>query len=152
MYPSIKSFFEPLNFPIKIKGTVDRIDEFNGITRIIDYKTGSVKQDKVRVMNWEDITLDYDKYSKPFQILTYALMMSQSAPLKFPLQAGIISFKNLKSGFLPFQKQISYGKYDDFISEETLNDFNQELCKLILEIFDERTDFVEKEIKSFSSF
>ncbi|PSG90458.1 PD-(D/E)XK nuclease family protein [Aurantibacter aestuarii] len=143
---------EPLNFPIKIKGTVDRIDEFNGITRIIDYKTGSVKQDKVRVMNWEDISLDYDKYSKPFQILTYALMMSQSAPLKFPLQAGIISFKNLKSGFLPFQKQISYGKYDDFISQETLNDFKQELCKLILEICDEKTDFVEKEIKSFSSF
>jgi ATP-dependent helicase/nuclease subunit B len=141
-----------LNFQVKIKGTVDRIDEFDGVTRIIDYKTGSVKQDKVRVMNWEDINNDYDKYSKPFQILTYALMMAQSNQLKFPLQAGIISFKNLKSGFLPFQKQISRGKYDDIITEDTLQEFKKELINLILEICNEEIDFKEKEIKSFSTF
>ena len=29
-----------INFPIKLKGIVDRIDELDGVTRIIDYKTG----------------------------------------------------------------------------------------------------------------
>ena len=31
-----------LNFPVKIVGVVDRMDEFNGDLRIIDYKTAEI--------------------------------------------------------------------------------------------------------------
>lgn len=56
-----------LNFPIKIKGKVDRVDECNGVTRIIDYKTGNVQQNQVEVVNWEDITTVYKSIAKVFR-------------------------------------------------------------------------------------
>jgi hypothetical protein len=64
-----------LNFSVSLTGKVDRVDEFNGTLRVIDYKTGKVEQNKVEIVNWEDITSDYAKYSKSFQILMYAYMM-----------------------------------------------------------------------------
>ena len=138
-----------LNFPMKIKGKVDRVDQYNGITRIIDYKTGRVDQNKVEIVNWEDITTDYNKYSKSFQVLTYAYMMSLSNNLQLPIEAGIISFKNLSAGFLKFSKKDSVGNYakkDTLITDDTLDSFSNELKKLILEIYNPDMPFTEKEV------
>ncbi|NJY61382.1 PD-(D/E)XK nuclease family protein [Salinimicrobium sp. CDJ15-81-2] len=141
---------EELDFPVFLKGTVDRVDEFNGKFRIIDYKTGKVDQSKVEVVEWEEIALDYDKYSKPFQILTYALMMDDKDPLPSEFEAGIISFKNMQGGFLKFCKKDKKGygaKKETNITSETLEAFKEQLKNLILEICDPETPFVEKEIK-----
>ncbi|WP_298531879.1 PD-(D/E)XK nuclease family protein [uncultured Algibacter sp.] len=137
-----------LNFPIVLKGKVDRVDEYNGITRIIDYKTGSVLPNQVEIVNWEDITTDYKKYSKSFQVLSYAYMMQQSKILNSPFEAGIISFKNLSSGFMKFSKKEStYSRSkDSLITEETLNAFKIELTKLIRDICDPKIDFIEKDV------
>ncbi len=138
-----------LEFPIRLTGKVDRVDEYNGVTRIIDYKTGKVDQNKVELVNWEDITTDYTKYSKSFQVLMYAYMMNQDSAFKCPVQAGIISFKNLNSGFLKFAKKDkagAYAKKDTFISEVTLDSFYIELEKLILEICNPNIPFIEKEV------
>ena len=43
-----------INFPIKIRGIVDRIDLYNGTLRIIDYKTGNVKAGDLKVVNFEE--------------------------------------------------------------------------------------------------
>ncbi len=138
-----------LNFPVNLTGKVDRIDEYNGTTRIIDYKTGIVNQSSVEIINWEDITTDYNKYSKSFQVLTYALMMHQSKQIKLPAEAGIISFKNLSNGFLKFSKKDkagAYAKKDSLITEDVLNKFNDQLKQLILEICSIDIPFTEKEI------
>jgi RecB family exonuclease len=37
-----------LPFPVLIKGNVDRIEERNGVIRIIDYKTGKVEKSSVK--------------------------------------------------------------------------------------------------------
>ncbi|MFP4844470.1 PD-(D/E)XK nuclease family protein [Winogradskyella sp. PE311] len=139
---------EGLNFPIKLTGKVDRIDEYNGITRIIDYKSGKVEQNKVEISNWEDLTTDYDKYSKSFQILSYAYMMHQKKLIQLPVEAGIISFKNLSGGFLKFGKKASqYSRIkDQAITQSTLDSFELELKKLILEIFNPKINFIEKEL------
>src|SRR5690606_38180288 len=76
-----------LGFPVKLKGKVDRVDEYNGTTRIVDYKTGKVEQNQVEIADWTDITTDYKKYSKSFQVLCYAYMMQASKGLKFPVEA-----------------------------------------------------------------
>jgi len=137
-----------INFPIYLTGKVDRVDQFNGMTRIIDYKSGKVDSSKISVINWEDITTDYDKYSKSFQILTYAYSMVKEGKVNLPLEAGIISFKNLSAGFLKFNKKESSHDRNKvtLISEDTLQYFEIELKKLIVEICNLDMNFIEKEI------
>ncbi|SDG79430.1 PD-(D/E)XK nuclease family protein [Winogradskyella thalassocola] len=139
---------EGLDFPIKLKGKVDRIDSFNGMTRVIDYKSGKVEQNKVEIVNWEDLTSDYDKYSKSFQILCYAYMMRQQNLIELPIEAGIISFKNLSEGLLKFGKKASSHarSKDQLITNETLDNFEIELKKLITEICNPKLNFTEKEL------
>lgn len=137
-----------LDFPVKLIGKVDRVDSYNGTTRIIDYKTGKVLQNQVEVTQWEDIHSDYDKYSKPFQVLMYALLLKDEEIFSLPLEAGIISFKNLGSGFIKFYKKENEERNankDSLITNEILNTFQQELSKLILEIFNPEINFTEKE-------
>lgn len=138
-----------LNFPVTLVGKVDRVDTYNGITRIIDYKTGRVDQNLVEIVNWEDITTNYNKYSKSFQVLTYAYMMHASGQIKLPVEAGIVSFKNLSAGFLKFTKKDKSGngaKKESLITTETLNSFSIELKQLILEICNPNMPFTEKEV------
>jgi hypothetical protein len=143
---AIEIKIEGLDFPIRLKGKVDRVDSFNGITRVIDYKSGKVEQNKVEVINWEDLTTDYDKYSKSFQVLCYAYMMKQQNRIELPIEAGIISFKNLNEGFLKFGKKASSHarSKDQLITQETLDDFEIELKKLITEICNPKINFTEK--------
>ncbi|MCZ4317720.1 PD-(D/E)XK nuclease family protein [Aequorivita viscosa] len=137
--------FSELDFPVNIHGKVDRVDEYNGQLRIIDYKTGQVKQGDVEIIEWEEINQDY-KFSKAFQILMYALMMNKELPIN-NAEAGIISFKNLGSGFLKFgTKTSAYSKRNHQINADTLATFTVELKKLILEICDPNIPFTEKEI------
>ena len=145
---NVKITIEGLNIDIHLKGTVDRIDLCNGVTRIIDYKTGKVEQTNVTVVNWEELPTDYKKYSKSFQVLMYAYMLSKKTALKFPVEAGIISFKNLSEGFIKFAKKEKPGnsKKDTNITQDTLSDFEVELKKLITEICNPNIPFTEKEV------
>ena len=135
-----------LEFPIKIKGIVDRVDEYNGILRIIDYKTGLVNQTNLNIVAWEDLVTD-NKYSKIIQVLAYAKMIHNDSPFE-NAEAGIISFKNLNSGFLKFTKREKPrgGTTNSFISGEILTEYSEQLKNLILEIFNQKIPFTEKEV------
>lgn len=137
-----------LPFKVALKGKVDRVDELDGTIRVIDYKSGKVEQNKVEIVNWEDLTTDYDKYSKSFQILSYTYMMHQKKKIELPVEAGIISFKNLNEGFLKFgvKESTRSQKKNQLITEETLNNFEVELKKIIIEICNPNIDFIEKEL------
>lgn len=136
-----------IDHPIHLKGKLDRIDSKDGITRIIDYKTGKVALKDVEIVDWENLTAEYD-YSKAFQLLCYALMYDHNNAVG-DIQAGIISFKNLKSGLLPFALKDKKGRgavKNHFINEEILASFKIELKKLILEICNPLLPFKEKEV------
>ena len=130
-----------LPFPIKIAGKVDRIEERNGIIRIIDYKTGKVEKASVTLKSWNGLTEDI-KSDKIIQVLAYAYMYENEAEGK-PIEAGIISFKNLKSGFLPFvfkeDKEIN-----SIINESILTNYLEQMLLLLNEILDENVPFQEK--------
>ncbi|AXT52075.1 PD-(D/E)XK nuclease family protein [Aquimarina sp. BL5] len=135
-----------LDFPVFIKGKVDRIDELDGQLRIIDYKTGKVIKSDVVLMDWDVITEDY-KYSKAIQVLAYAYMQYNQQSLSEPFQAGIISFKNLKEGFLKFGTKTSVrGKVDYEITTEVFDEYLLQLKKLITEISTLEIPFTEKEV------
>lgn len=133
-----------INFPIFLGGKVDRIDLYNDRLRIIDYKTGRVQQGEVELADWNIIIEDY-KYSKAFQVLAYALMTREELSFDH-MEAGIISFKNLHSGFLKFAKRDKPrgGTKETAITEEILSEFTLQLKKLILEICDPNIPFTEK--------
>ncbi len=137
---------EELNFPVKIKGKVDRVDEFNNKLRIIDYKTGLVKQSDLNIVDWNDLSTDY-KYAKIFQVLAYSLMIKDKIPFE-NAQAGIVSFKNLKEGFLNFGKKENPGdrQRNTTISDKILTEYSIQLKNLIKEICNPKIPFTEKEI------
>ncbi|MBF2707407.1 PD-(D/E)XK nuclease family protein [Flavobacterium soyangense] len=130
-----------LPFPVKIGGSVDRIEERNGNIRIIDYKTGKVEKTNVTLKSWKGLTEDI-KNDKIIQVLAYVFMFEKEANGK-PIEAGIISFKNLKSGFLPFN--FKDGKEGNvIIGEEILNNYLEQMVLLLNEILDVNISFEEK--------
>ena len=130
-----------LPFPVKIGGSVDRIEERNGIIRIIDYKTGKVEQANVTLKSWKGLTEDI-KNDKIIQVLAYAYMYEEKAGGK-PIEAGIISFKNLKSGFLPFN--FKEGKEGTtIINAVLLSNYLEQIVLLLQEILDASVPFEEK--------
>ena len=129
-----------LPFPVLIKGNVDRIEERNGSIRIIDYKTGKVEARNVTLKSWNGL-IDNIKNDKIIQVLAYAFMYEKSTDLL--IEAGIISFKNIKSGFLPFifkEDKIANSVISEFIMENYL----QQIVLLLNEILDKNIPFLEK--------
>jgi hypothetical protein len=130
-----------LPFPVLIKGNVDRIELRNGKVRIVDYKTGKVEQRNIALKDWNGLTEDI-KNEKIIQVLAYAYMYETYANGQ-EMEVGIISFKNLKSGFLPFQfkqeKEIS-----TVISEEIMENYLQQIVVLLGEILNMEIPFEEK--------
>jgi PD-(D/E)XK nuclease superfamily len=129
-----------LPFPVLIKGNVDRIEERNGLIRIIDYKTGKVETRNLGLKTWSNLTDDI-KNDKIIQILCYAFMYQNNSDKL--IEAGIISFKNLKSGFLPFiikEDKIANSVINQFVMEQ----FIEQIVLLLKIILDKEIPFKEK--------
>ena len=130
-----------LPFPIKIAGNIDRIEIRDNKIRIIDYKTGKVDLKNVQIDKWNGLTLDV-KNDKIIQLLCYAFMYENYCNGR-EMEVGIISFKNMKGGFLPFgfkeNKEVS-----SIITPEILENFKTEIIILINEILDSNFAFEEK--------
>ncbi len=135
-----------VDYPVNLKGKLDRIDEVDGVLRIIDYKTGRVDTKNVEIVDWDNLTRNYDN-SKAFQLLCYALMYHSENPLA-EMEAGLFSFKNQSAGIMLFATKPTKGSRtkDYGITKETLAHFSAELKKLILEILDKQIPFIEKEV------
>ncbi|MEN8856609.1 MAG: PD-(D/E)XK nuclease family protein [Flavobacteriaceae bacterium] len=138
-----------INFPIKIIGIVDRIDEFDGVTRIIDYKTGMVSSGDLKALNFDEIR-DF-KYNKAIQVLLYAYLYSQNNTVgkNTFIEAGIISFKNLKSGVLKMNFSSNYKNPENKITEKKLEEFIMQIKVLLQEIYNPEISFLEPSLLPF---
>ena len=141
-----KTFERELNhpklpFPVLIKGNVDRIELRNGKIRIIDYKTGKVEKVNVILKSWNGLTQEL-KNDKIIQVLAYAFMFEKVGN-DIPMEVGIISFKNLKSGFLSFGFKEDK-ELNNTVTKEILNDYLDEVVLLLNEIFNANIPFEEK--------
>ncbi len=135
---------ENVDFDIKLRGKADRIDQLNGVIRIIDYKTGKVAQKDLNIVTtrgnyWDKLIADH-KFSKAFQVLMYAYMYAKMNAINFDttlVESGIISFKNLKFGFMKVNKKN--------ILQQDIATFEIYLKELLTTIFDEEIPFIENE-------
>lgn len=123
-----------MSFPIKLKGYIDRVDEVNGVTRLIDYKTGKVESKELKLKKEDFNQFDSD-YSKANQLLFYTYIYRRLfSPQK--LSANIYSFRNSKEGYmsLSFDDEVNLG-------ETVCFQFQKLLLEVIVEMMDPNLPF-----------
>ena len=130
-----------LPYDVVLSGIADRIEIRNGVLRIIDYKTGKVELNQVQIKDISGITQDL-KFEKAIQLLIYGLMYKTETNL--PIQAGIYSFKNRKSGYLMFGLKQDKS-LENFITDEIQGAFKAELVALLTEILNPEIAFKQVE-------
>lgn len=112
---------------VPLKGVIDRIDRTNGVKRVVDYKTG---KGEIRFSLMEDL-FDAEKYQKKkvaFQMLFYAMILSEKDPVK-------ISPYVLRN----FGKNGS--QEEMLIDSNEIENFREHLKDLIAEIFNPQINF-----------
>lgn len=120
---------------IKLVGKIDRIQSINGQTQILDYKTGSVKASELKISDVELLVFD-PKHQTAFQLFFYYYLYKKNNLTNKDLSSGVVSLRNLKSGFLPI---IIGGQ--QIINEDLINEFEKHLINLIFKIKDTKYPF-----------
>ncbi len=129
----------------KLKGLIDRVDSIGGKIRIVDYKSGKVKDEDVFVK----IGKSDDDYYKKFTTTKHALQLTMYSYLYrsrygvLPTEVGIYSLINISNGF--FALDTNKG----MTLEEITEAFPEVLQELFSEMYDTEIPF-EHTIQQFS--
>jgi len=130
---------------VLLKGKIDRIDRYNGVLRIIDYKSGKVDPAKLIISDW-DVFKGDTKRLPLFQILLYSFVNKAILETEQTLVAGIISLKKTDAYVLTFGiKSEGKSKIVSELNLEILSSFEEILIGLIQEIFDVSKPFASLE-------
>lgn len=122
---------------IKLHGKADRIDRYNKQLRIVDYKTGSVSQQELKVNEWSDL-LDEPGLSKAYQLLFYGWLCSEIFADQKDVSLGILSLRTPSAGLIKLRTPSN--NYDDIN-----NSFEEILVQQIEEIFNPKVAFRQTE-------
>ncbi|MAQ32167.1 MAG: hypothetical protein CMD26_05525 [Flavobacteriales bacterium] len=137
-YKKIKISNFNLVVDISLKGYIDRIDIYNDVYRIIDYKTGLVQDVDLRTSDIAEII----EKPKILQLLIYAwLFKRNNQDHNLSMQAGII---NLRAKNFDFQKCVINKIHE--IDNSILQSLENTLDDFFLELFDHNQDFDHKNI------
>lgn len=123
---------------VKLKGVIDRIDSVDGQKRIIDYKTGTVKLDSLKVKSENfDRIFSESGFDKPLQLIFYAYLYHAKFANENVLY-GIYPLKYPKKEVIPMSIDNEI-LFDAGLIEATKTD----LSNLIEEILDPTVPFQE---------
>jgi hypothetical protein len=127
---------------VRLHGNIDRLDELDGVVRVIDYKTGEVKPTDLTLTEWGDFN-EGNKLDKAFQVLMYAWLVQKSSGDEDPYyESGVISMRKLSDGFIKFGiKQQPGQNRDTKVTGKVLQQFEEYLLQLIEELFDQGIPF-----------
>jgi ATP-dependent helicase/DNAse subunit B len=126
-------------FNVKLLGRLDRVEEKDGVMRIVDYKTGRVDVNKVRrPLKYFDLIFTDPDYKEKFQQYFYSSIFLEGKN-GLDIKVGIYPLRNISEGIVFFD--------EDKIPEETLLLFESKLKDMITKIFDSETPFVQTEVK-----
>ena len=132
----LKKEVEYQGYKVLLHGFADRIDEVNGNIRIIDYKTGKMDNDDVKISKNADGIMSMTE--KSIQLLMYKYLYLHNHPEVAPelIQPGIIGFQKLsqKVFHLIIDTEHELNKSFETTCTQYFNDF-------LAEIFDKSTPF-----------
>jgi CRISPR/Cas system-associated exonuclease Cas4 (RecB family) len=111
----------------KLKGTIDRIDEFDNRIRIIDYKTGKVEEKDVKISEIDRESIQ--NKPKALQLLIYYYLLLKNNP-EFnhkEIQPGIYKLLRSGSGMIPMnfpliKNEIQYTEAIEIMLNEIVNE------------------------------
>jgi len=133
--------FSTREININIGGKFDRVDKVNGITRIVDYKTGTVTLTSPE--NLEKIFSD-PKKKEMFQVYLYKSIYDKINSDDDSV-AGFYTLRSIASGFTEPKKS-------NFKVSEVMPEFNEKLSDLIYKIFDPAEIFTKTPIEENCKF
>lgn len=101
---------------VLLKGNADRIDEKDNLIRILDYKTGTVDKKKLALPKTKEGEINPiftdSKYDKALQLFVYHWLYRENSSAE--AQAGIVSFRHIKSPYLMLKGDIGEDLDTDF--------------------------------------
>lgn len=129
---------------IQLKGFIDRIDSVGDKIRIIDYKTGKVAEDEVKIaLNSEDLLNSFAKPKHGVQLSMYSYLY-RSAFNQLPDEVALHSLIKLKDGIFSLR-----GKKEETL-EEITDAFPQFIEQLLNEMYDVSIPFEHE--KAWASY
>lgn len=143
-------------FEVRLSGICDRIDRFDGVHRIIDYKSGSVNQEKVELKktanqeNYESaILINKRKGSSDqkhvLQLLIYCYLYYKSTGILTD-KAGIFSFRSIK-------ESPHFLKLPDDVQKEDIPDLLERILKrTIADMLDRSRPFVHNKDSKYCAY
>lgn len=124
-----------VDYPVNINGTTDRVDYLDGLLRIIDYKSGGVKEDDLRIK--KNIESPQEPSDKWFQVMTYAWLFCRSNNYDGKFSCGIVPLRALSSDFIA-----AYWNENKIMDISHIQQFEQLLRDLMAEMLNPLIDFV----------
>src|SRR5690606_18777294 len=100
-----------------------------------------VDKNNVKLTQWDGLTADI-KNDKIIQVLAYAFMYEPKSEGR-EIEVGIVSFKNMKGGFLPFVFK-NETEETGVVNESVLANYTNQLATLLSKILDSEIPFEEK--------
>jgi ATP-dependent helicase/nuclease subunit B len=144
------------SFEVRLSGVCDRIDQFDGVHRIIDYKSGSVNQDKVELKktanqaSYEEAILTNKRKGNSnqkhvLQLLIYCYLYYKETGILTD-QAGIFSFRSIK-------ESPHFLKLPEDIRKEDIPDFLERILKqTIADMLDQDVAFTHNKDSKYCAY
>ena len=136
---------------VRLYGVADRIDMYNGVLRVVDYKTGKVEGKDLSVDDMGVLRSSYVSdegeehlfsYGKFFQVMFYAYLyikMKEKEGVKIDsFVAGIDSLRKPAGGVIPLKIN---GR--EHLTAMDIADYESKLCDILREMVDKEVPYVE---------
>ena len=118
---------EGKEWQVYLSGTADRIDYWDEGLRVMDYKSGSVKESDLNV---KEATPDpHEVPDKWFQVMTYAWLYCRKHGYEGALQSGIVPLRTLGGDFMATQ----WGSGTPPLTKEHIERFETQLLRPLIE-------------------
>jgi CRISPR/Cas system-associated exonuclease Cas4 (RecB family) len=133
-------------YKVPLFGKLDRVDLKDGVTRILDYKTGNVDaKNKMKLTTEEFFQNIFSRpgYSQTFQAYFYAYL-HHTYYKNGPMRAGIYPLKKIKNGLRFVSEEV--------ITPEEMQEFDKNLASLLGDIYNPQIPFYQTQDRDNCTF